>query len=753
MKLKRFFAAATLIVVFASPATEVALPPGAAQPSATATGSLARPLRAELREAQGIKAQLVDPTDASTPEGVSFEDRATAIRRVDNWVVALQGQMHALDGRQRTQAELALVQIEQTQDATVGAANRSVRYAEQLAAQAAMHQRQITAQSALISVTERELDSLSQELKALEESRRSAQAAASSEASTGDRTPQAWRAQAAEWAVRSMAAAMAALHTRRLWAQDRLALEQLRLSLTRREQVRLGDEVVFSRAELDEIRASEQRKRAAQQQQAQRFKLEALRWADELARARRLPEPPLVNQSRVNALRTAEETATRSAEVHDAMAALSGFSESLWMLRFDVMNGQTRTQRLHAIATIDDIRKGLQLWRSYAQGQLAMVSADVIEQARTAGDLPATDPRREHASAALASLQTRQQRLQDLASAIDDQQQTVLRWQDEVNQGARALNWSQKWEVWKAQAMIWALEVWNLELFAIQDTMEVQGQRVPIARGVTLGKSLGVGMIFILGYWVSARLSVALERLLASRFALDIGVARTTRRWVMALLMVLILLLTLNLSHIPLSVFAFLGGALAIGVGFGTQTLIKNFVSGLILLMQRHVRVGDSIELDRFAGKVSEINLRSTTIRTADGHDAIVPNSFLLEGSVTNLTAQDTRVRRAIKLGLPYGCSVSAVRKLLLDCAQNHPAVLEEPAPQVLLEDFGDNALVFGLYLWLDLKTCSSVATVLSDLRIQIEDSLRQAKIDLPFPQREVYLRAPQPLQFEIKST
>lgn len=83
--------------------------------------------------------------------------------------------------------------------------------------------------------------------------------------------------------------------------------------------------------------------------------------------------------------------------------------------------------------------------------------------------------------------------------------------------------------------------------------------------------------------------------------------------------------------------------------------------------------------------------------------------------------------------------------------SKNH--LLDEPAPQQLLEDFGDSALVFGLYLWLDLKTCTSVATVLSDLRFQIEDALRQARIDLPFPQREVYLRGPQPLQFEIKST
>jgi small-conductance mechanosensitive channel len=197
-------------------------------------------------------------------------------------------------------------------------------------------------------------------------------------------------------------------------------------------------------------------------------------------------------------------------------------------------------------------------------------------------------------------------------------------------------------------------------------------------------------------------------------------------------------------------VFAFLGGALAIGVGFGTQTLIKNLVSGMVVLMERQVRVGDIVEVDNTSGTVTEVNLRSSTVRGADGVEAIVPNSVFVENKVTNWTRSDRKVRRVVKVGVAYGSPVREVADALLECAKRHGLVLDDPAPLVVFEDFGDSALVFALYLWLELRPNVNSMQVLSDVRFMIEKSFAEAGIVVAYPQRDLHLDAAKPLRVEV---
>jgi len=222
------------------------------------------------------------------------------------------------------------------------------------------------------------------------------------------------------------------------------------------------------------------------------------------------------------------------------------------------------------------------------------------------------------------------------------------------------------------------------------------------------------------------------------------------RRWMMALWAFVLLALTLNLARIPLTVFAFLGGALAIGVGFGTQTIIRNFISGLIVLMERQVQVGDIVDVDGVTGTVTEVNLRSSTLMGFDGVEAIIPNSSLLENKVTNWTHTDKRVRRVIKVGVAYGSPVRQVAELLLDCMQRHGQVLKDPEPRVLFDDFGDSALVFSMQFWLEMKPNVSSVVVMSDLRFMVYKALDEAGIAIPFPQRDLHLDASRPLQVEL---
>jgi small-conductance mechanosensitive channel len=198
-------------------------------------------------------------------------------------------------------------------------------------------------------------------------------------------------------------------------------------------------------------------------------------------------------------------------------------------------------------------------------------------------------------------------------------------------------------------------------------------------------------------------------------------------------------------------VFAFLGGALAIGVGFGTQTIIRNFISGLIVLMERQVQVGDIVDVDGVTGTVTEVNLRSSTLLGFDGVEAIIPNSNLLENKVTNWTHTDNRVRRVVKVGVAYGSPVRRVAELLLDCMERHGQVLKDPEPRVLFEEFGDSALVFAMYFWLEMRPGVNSQVVMSDLRFMVHKALEEAGIAVPFPQRDVHLDATRPLQVELK--
>jgi small-conductance mechanosensitive channel len=256
-------------------------------------------------------------------------------------------------------------------------------------------------------------------------------------------------------------------------------------------------------------------------------------------------------------------------------------------------------------------------------------------------------------------------------------------------------------------------------------------------------------LLFLLGYWAIAAVARRIERSVVAR-GFDAPRVRTTKRWVLALSAFLLALLTLNLAHIPFTVFAFLGGALAIGVGFGTQTIIKNFISGMLVLMERQVQVGDIVEVDNVTGTVTEVNLRSSTVRGFDGVETIVPNSALIENKVTNWTRSDRKVRRVLKVGVAYGSPVREVADVLEECAKRHGLVLGDPAPLVIFEDFGDNALVFALYLWVDLGPTVNSLQVMSDLRFMIEKRFAESGIVVAYPQRDVHLDAATPLRVEM---
>jgi potassium efflux system protein len=212
---------------------------------------------------------------------------------------------------------------------------------------------------------------------------------------------------------------------------------------------------------------------------------------------------------------------------------------------------------------------------------------------------------------------------------------------------------------------------------------------------------------------------------------------------------VLIFVASLRIVNIPLTALAFVGGAVAIGVGFGSQNVVSNFISGVILLAERPIKLGDLVEVGGVYGSVERIGLRSTRIRTGDNIHVIVPNASFLESNVVNWTHTDERVRVSVEVGVAYGSATREVERVIREALAEHPRVEKSPDPVVLFTKFGDNSLEFRALFWIRMRRQLDRPSVESELRFRIDDLFREAGIVIAFPQRDVHLDAASP--FEVR--
>jgi small-conductance mechanosensitive channel len=177
-----------------------------------------------------------------------------------------------------------------------------------------------------------------------------------------------------------------------------------------------------------------------------------------------------------------------------------------------------------------------------------------------------------------------------------------------------------------------------------------------------------------------------------------------------------------------------------IGLGFGLQSIVSNFFSGLILLLERPVAVGDFVEVAGLQGHITAINLRSTTIRTRDNNVVLVPNSDLAASIVTNLTISDPKVRVTVNVGVSYSSDLALVRDILQRAARENEHVLEDPEPRIYLMDFGSSSVDFVLYAW--VKDAETAIFAGPELRLQIWDAFKEHDVEIPFPQTDLHIRS-----------
>ncbi len=235
-----------------------------------------------------------------------------------------------------------------------------------------------------------------------------------------------------------------------------------------------------------------------------------------------------------------------------------------------------------------------------------------------------------------------------------------------------------------------------------------------------------------------------------ARTKLDPGQQYSIARIVSYIVLVLGLLIGLETVGVNLSSLAVVAGALGVGIGFGLQNIVSNFVSGLIILAERPIQIGDRIDLgNNTVGKVERIGARATHVLTNDNIVVIVPNSEFVTNRVVNWTHIDPRVRFRVNIGVSYGSDPHVVEKLLLEIAGANPAVLKSPSPTVVFKGFGENSLNFELRIW-SADMTHRVGALESQVNFAIWDKFKEHGIEIPFPQRDLHLKGP--VRVEVKS-
>lgn len=277
--------------------------------------------------------------------------------------------------------------------------------------------------------------------------------------------------------------------------------------------------------------------------------------------------------------------------------------------------------------------------------------------------------------------------------------------------------------------------VWLKELFQLED----RAFRISTLAGVLFWLAIGLVVAWLSSSFVGKRILL--------HYGLASGAAAAYQKLFYYGVIIIFCVGIFEYFNFSLTSLTILSGALALGVGFGSQDIIKNFISGLILLFERPVNEGDIIQLDGDPVKVERIGARSTQVKALDNTQRIIPNSYLLENVIINWTLSDSVIRSSIQVGVPYGTSTREVAKILINTIQEIEGVHPEPAPEVLFTDFGDSALIFKV---LFSSATTQRADLTSEARYRICEALDQAGISMPFPQRDLYLDSKKPLEFRI---
>lgn len=257
---------------------------------------------------------------------------------------------------------------------------------------------------------------------------------------------------------------------------------------------------------------------------------------------------------------------------------------------------------------------------------------------------------------------------------------------------------------------------------------------------VTLWTIVSLVVLFVLLLWLTKKLKDWIVLTVLANSRIDIGVRQATGSIVRYVVIAIGFVVIMQTVGIDLSTVTVLAGALGIGVGFGLQTITNNLVSGLILLFERPIKIGDRIEVGNVTGNVVEISARATTVITNDNIAIIIPNAEFISSKVTNWSYTTRDVRFNFPVGVSYHEDPEVVRRLLLEVADSHPGVLKDRTPDVLLQEFGESGLQFILRVWTRDYT-DRPGVLRSELNYAVSRKFREHGIEIPYAQRDIHIK------------
>ncbi len=551
-----------------------------------------------------------------------------------------------------------------------------------------------------------------------------------------------WMRDQEELRRRAAAVGLAAAELSKKRVEEELAETRARLEFARRQLEAAEPHVVLNEEDLNKIRTRLSQESHTLHADMERLAVERRAQARALQQAERQLKDRLAARPSRGTQRAAGQTARAEAAVELKRAQVDNLSlkidllkqlldvvegeRQLWESRFAVAQTSEPGKAREAYARYTPLFTNFHASRDYLRQQLVVVSGQISEldnRLRNASNAE----ERSRLRRLLEVHREREEAYNQSLRRLDQAARFLDRWQSEITEERKELPLSARMEDWLQRAWETAKTGWNFEVFAAEDTIEVDGKKITGRRSVTVGKIVSALAILVVGYWICLYLARLLGRLAVTRLGMAPEVANLVRQWSQAVLITILIVISFVSVKIPLTVFAFLGGAFAIGVGFGAQNLLKNVISGVLLLVERPLRVGDLIEVDNIRGRVTTIGLRSSTVRDAKGMETLIPNSSFLERHLTNWTYSSRISRFSLRVGAPYQSSTHAVIELLADIAKEHPRVLKVPQPQVLLEEFGSQARIFTLNYWLEIRLDVDPNEVASELRFAIEKKFTDA--------------------------
>jgi potassium efflux system protein len=431
------------------------------------------------------------------------------------------------------------------------------------------------------------------------------------------------------------------------------------------------------------------------------------------------------------------------------MQQTSVAERTIWEMRYAAYHSRNVGTIRQIRTKLEQLDQRVQLWLEYYRQQMENSASQVSRLEARLADLDAASDLAPLIRERLATLHERDQMLLRVVRNIERGSRLLERLHEGLEEAAGTLPFLSRLSDTFSDAGTMLSRLWSFELFVAQDTITVDGQQITGKRSVTLGKVVTAILILVVGYWLAGRATGLLEPVFVKRFKIEANQANLIRRWVRVVLVVSLALFSLVSVKIPLTVFAFAGGALAIGLGFGLQTMLKNFVSGIIILFERPFRVGDVLDVAGQRGTVGSIGIRSSVLQLWDGTETLIPNSALLENNLTNWTYSNHTVRFTVTVGVAYGSDPRRVIQLLGEIAERHGQVEKNPKPQILFTNFGASSLDFELRFWVNVVKANS-AQVASDLRQMIVGAFTEAGLVIAFPQQDVHLDTARPIQVQM---